>query len=172
MPSLSTQGRWNKKKSTPNKHVLSPLYIGFFVLLAFSVWNTVYQQTLLRDCSPSILTTKLLEFQQGQPNSSNNKNSKNKNNDKNVASHNNNDDSSSSLAKPSLREAPALREGGVIDHMTSPLTTSASMSGSLDVPLRNNSSDATVMAMSHGYNLLIHKRFVGSLRKSGFTGHM
>ncbi len=34
------------------------------------------------------------------------------------------------------------------------------------------SSDATVMVMAQGYNLLVHKRFVGTLRKTGFTGTM
>jgi hypothetical protein len=36
--------------------------------------------------------------------------------------------------------------------------------------LRDDSSDATVMAMAQGYKLDVHRRFVGSLRKSGFKG--
>jgi len=36
--------------------------------------------------------------------------------------------------------------------------------------LRYDSSDATVMAMAQGYDLDTHRRFVGSLRKSGFQG--
>ena len=38
--------------------------------------------------------------------------------------------------------------------------------------LRYDSSDATVMAMAQGYDVKVHKRFVGSLRKSGFRGTM
>jgi hypothetical protein len=37
---------------------------------------------------------------------------------------------------------------------------------------RQSSKDATVMAMAQGYDLLTHRRFVGSLRKSGFQGNM
>jgi len=36
--------------------------------------------------------------------------------------------------------------------------------------LRYDSSDATVMGMAEGYDLEVHRRFVGSLRKSGFKG--
>jgi len=39
-----------------------------------------------------------------------------------------------------------------------------------DKKLRNDSSDASVFAMAQGYTLDTHRRFVGSLRKSGFTG--
>ncbi|KAG7358949.1 hypothetical protein IV203_015538 [Nitzschia inconspicua] len=35
-----------------------------------------------------------------------------------------------------------------------------------------NSSTATVMAMATGYRLDAYKRFVGSLRKSGYQGHI
>lgn len=35
---------------------------------------------------------------------------------------------------------------------------------------RYDSSDATVMAMAQGYPLPVHKRFVGSVRQSGFKG--
>jgi len=38
--------------------------------------------------------------------------------------------------------------------------------------LRYDSSDATVMAMAQGYTLEVHKKFVGSLRKSGFEGNI
>lgn len=38
--------------------------------------------------------------------------------------------------------------------------------------LRYDSSDATVIAMAQGYDLDTHRRFVGSLRKSGFTGNV
>ena len=38
--------------------------------------------------------------------------------------------------------------------------------------LRYDSSEATVIAMAQGYELDIHRRFVGSLRKSGFTGNI
>jgi hypothetical protein len=38
--------------------------------------------------------------------------------------------------------------------------------------VRNDSSDATVMAMAQGYKLDVHRRFVGSLRKTGFKGTM
>jgi hypothetical protein len=40
------------------------------------------------------------------------------------------------------------------------------------VDLQGDSSTATVMGMASGYNLGIYKRFVGSLRKSGFKGHI
>lgn len=36
--------------------------------------------------------------------------------------------------------------------------------------LRFNSSDATVLAMGQGYEVGVHRRFVGSLRMSGFEG--
>ena len=36
--------------------------------------------------------------------------------------------------------------------------------------MRYDSSDATVLAMAQGYKLSVHRKFVGSLRKSGFTG--
>lgn len=35
---------------------------------------------------------------------------------------------------------------------------------------RKSSKDATVMAMAQGYDISTHRRFVGSLRKSGFEG--
>lgn len=35
-----------------------------------------------------------------------------------------------------------------------------------------DSSNATVMAMAAGYSLVEHRQFVGSLRKSGFSGHI
>lgn len=38
--------------------------------------------------------------------------------------------------------------------------------------LRYDSTDATVMSMVQGYDLAVHRRFVGSLRKSGFKGNM
>lgn len=37
---------------------------------------------------------------------------------------------------------------------------------------QGNSSTATVMGMATGYDLQVYKRFVGSLRKSGFKGHI
>jgi hypothetical protein len=43
---------------------------------------------------------------------------------------------------------------------------------SMKTTLRKDSSDATVMAMATGYNLRDNQQFVGSLRKSGFTGHI
>ncbi|KAG7354902.1 hypothetical protein IV203_004258 [Nitzschia inconspicua] len=40
------------------------------------------------------------------------------------------------------------------------------------IPHPQNSSTATVMAMATGYRLDEYKRFVGSLRKSGYQGHI
>lgn len=37
---------------------------------------------------------------------------------------------------------------------------------------RDSSKDASVLAMAQGYDLKVHQRFVGSLRKSGFEGTM
>lgn len=38
--------------------------------------------------------------------------------------------------------------------------------------VRQDSSDATVMGMAQGYDLKVHRRFVGSLRNTGFKGSM
>ena len=40
------------------------------------------------------------------------------------------------------------------------------------VDLKGDSSTATVMGMASGYDLDVYQRFVGSLRKSGFKGHI
>jgi len=57
--------------------------------------------------------------------------------------------------------------------MTASLTPCISQDA--DTPprrLRYNSTDATVMAYVTGYELPVYQQFVGSLRNSGFTGHV
>ena len=39
-------------------------------------------------------------------------------------------------------------------------------------PLLYDSSTATVMGMARGYGKAYHRRFVGTLRKSGYKGHI
>ena len=48
----------------------------------------------------------------------------------------------------------------------------AQLNFKIESKLRYSSSDATVLAMAQGYKLETHQRFVGSLRKSGFTGNI
>mmetsp|Transcript_15289 Transcript_15289/g.44202 ORF Transcript_15289/g.44202 Transcript_15289/m.44202 type:complete len:498 (+) Transcript_15289:180-1673(+) len=52
-------------------------------------------------------------------------------------------------------------------------TTSSNVEGTYFGPRRTvGSKDATVMAMASGYGLSVYKNYVGSLRKSGFEGHI
>jgi hypothetical protein len=70
--------------------------------------------------------------------------------------------------------APQAQEKEVIPNAAAPAVreSSAVVLRQDEPKLRYDSSDATVMAMAQGYSLLVHRQFVGTLRKSGFTGTM
>ena len=52
-------------------------------------------------------------------------------------------------------------------------TSSSNVEGTYFGPLRTvGSKNATVMAMASGYDLPVYEKYVGSLRKSGFEGHI
>jgi len=52
-------------------------------------------------------------------------------------------------------------------HLSSSVLTTLA---AVNLEVLNDSSKATVMAMATGYHLMDNKRFIGSLRKTGFTG--
>jgi len=58
---------------------------------------------------------------------------------------------------------------GNITNIITPLAT-FNTAAATNSTLRYDSSDATVMAMAHGYEKKVFQRFVGSLRKTGFKG--
>ena len=77
-----------------------------------------------------------------------------------------------------VTSSPSTTDGGENDTNTGNVTdrrivdTKYNRSNNNNTPLRYDSSHATVMAMAQGYKLVVYQQFVGSLRKSGFTGIM
>ena len=75
---------------------------------------------------------------------------------------------------PNDAEEPDAKSATTNDsNEASGTTSSSNVEGTYFGPLRTiGSKNATVMAMASGYDLPVYEKYVGSLRKSGFEGHI
>jgi len=80
-------------------------------------------------------------------------------------------------APPSTQEPPSnLASAECESKKTTTSSQALPSTPSVVIPpvdeVMNDSTNATVMGMATGYNVGVYKRFVGSLRKSGYKGHI